>query len=384
MINYGRQYIDSDDVKAVLRVLKSDWLTQGPQIQKFENSLKAYFNSNYCTVLSSGTAALHLAVLTLGWNKEDIVITTPISFLATSNCILYCGATPSFVDIESKYFTIDVEKLEQKIKLFKKREKKIVGIIATDYAGHPCDWKSLRKIADRYGLKLINDNCHALGAQIDNDKGYAIKYADLVTHSYHPVKNITTGEGGSILTNNKYLARSMRSFREHGIERNPLEFDTHSHGPWFYQQKNIGYNYRLSDLHAALGISQLKKINKFTKKRNLISKHYINNLKNLPILFQKKIKNTFSSYHLFIILVFPDCHLKLFKFLRANKIIVNLHYIPIYLHPFFKKKYNPKNFQNSNSYYSRAISLPIFYQLTIKQQNFIISKIKLFYKRNNE
>ena len=174
MINYGRQYIDSDDVKAVLRVLKSDWLTQGPQIQKFENSLKAYFNSNYCTVLSSGTAALHLAVLTLGWNKEDIIITTPISFLATSNCILYCGATPSFVDIESKYFTIDVEKLEQKIKLFKKREKKIVGIIATDYAGHPCDWKSLRKIADRYGLKLINDNCHALGAQIDNDKGYAI------------------------------------------------------------------------------------------------------------------------------------------------------------------------------------------------------------------
>ena len=212
MINYGRQYIDSDDVKAVLRVLKSDWLTQGPQIQKFENSLKAYFNSNYCTVLSSGTAALHLAVLTLGWNKEDIIITTPISFLATSNCILYCGATPSFVDIESKYFTIDVEKLEQKIKLFKKREKKIVGIIATDYAGHPCDWKSLRKIADRYGLKLINDNCHALGAQIDNDKGYATKYADVVTHSYHPVKNITTGEGGSILTNNKYLDKKIKKF----------------------------------------------------------------------------------------------------------------------------------------------------------------------------
>jgi dTDP-4-amino-4,6-dideoxygalactose transaminase len=253
--------------EAVLRVLKSDWLTQGPQIQKFENSLKAYFNSNYCTVLSSGTAALHLAVLTLGWNKEDIIITTPISFLATSNCILYCGATPSFVDIESKYFTIDVEKLEQKIKLFKKREKKIVGIIATDYAGHPCDWKSLRKIADRYGLKLINDNCHALGAQIDNDKGYAIKYADLVTHSYHPVKNITTGEGGSILTNNKYLDKKIKSLRSHGVDQNTKNL-------WFYEMKDLGFNYRISDIQCTLGISQLKKINKFLKRRNEVAKMY--------------------------------------------------------------------------------------------------------------
>jgi dTDP-4-amino-4,6-dideoxygalactose transaminase len=176
----------------------------------------------------------------------------------------------------------------------------------------------------------------------------------------------------------------MRSYRDHGIERNSLKFNGKSHGPWFYQQKKIGYNYRISDLHSALGISQLKKINKFIKKRNILAKYYINNLNNLPILFQKKIKNSFSAYHLFIILVSPKYHLKLFKFLRKNKIIVNLHYIPIYFHPFYKKKFSYKNFSNSNFYYRRAISLPIFYELTTKEQNFIINKIKLFYKRISE
>ena len=380
MINYGRQYIDSDDVKAVLRVLKSDWLTQGPQIQKFENSLKAYFNSNYCTVLSSGTAALHLAVLTLGWNKEDIVITTPISFLATSNCILYCGATPSFVDIESKYFTIDVEKLEQKIKLFKKREKKIVGIIATDYAGHPCDWKSLRKIADRYGLKLINDNCHALGAQIDNDKGYAIKYADLVTHSYHPVKNITTGEGGSILTNNKYLDKKIKSLRSHGVDQNTKNL-------WFYEMKDLGFNYRISDIQCTLGITQLKKINKFLKRRNEVAKMYNKAFSNdMRFKIPDMKKNYTHAYHLYPLQINFDI-LKiskniLFKKMREKKINLQVHYIPTHIQPYYKKNFNFKigDFPIAEKFYNREVSLPIYFSLKDKEIKTVIKYLKKFCK----
>ena len=380
MINYGRQYIDSDDVKAVLRVLKSDWLTQGPQIQKFENSLKAYFNSNYCTVLSSGTAALHLAVLTLGWNKEDIIITTPISFLATSNCILYCGATPSFVDIESKYFTIDVEKLEQKIKLFKKRGKNIVGIIATDYAGHPCDWKSLRKIADRYGLKLINDNCHALGAQIDNDKGYAIKYADLVTHSYHPVKNITTGEGGSILTNNKYLDKKIKSLRSHGVDQNTKNL-------WFYEMKDLGFNYRISDIQCTLGITQLKKINKFLKRRNEVAKMYNKAFSNdMRFKIPDMKKNYTHAYHLYPLQINFDI-LKiskkiLFKKMREKKINLQVHYIPTHIQPYYKKNFNFKigDFPIAEKFYNREVSLPIYFSLKDKEIKTVIKYLKKFCK----
>ena len=380
MINYGRQYIDSDDVKAVLRVLKSDWLTQGPQIQKFENSLKAYFNSNYCTVLSSGTAALHLAVLTLGWNKEDIIITTPISFLATSNCILYCGATPSFVDIESKYFTIDVEKLEQKIKLFKKREKKIVGIIATDYAGHPCDWKSLRKIADRYGLKLINDNCHALGAQIDNDKGYAIKYADLVTHSYHPVKSITTGEGGSILTNNQYLDKKIKSLRSHGVDQNTKNI-------WFYEMKDLGFNYRISDIQCTLGITQLKKINKFLKRRNEVAKMYNKAFSNdMRFKIPDMKKNYTHAYHLYPLQINFDI-LKiskniLFKKMREKKINLQVHYIPTHIQPYYKKNFNFKigDFPIAEKFYNREVSLPIYFSLKDKEIKTVIKYLKKFCK----
>ena len=381
MINYGRQYIDSDDVKAVLRVLKSDWLTQGPQIQKFENSLKAYFNSNYCTVLSSGTAALHLAVLTLGWNKEDIIITTPISFLATSNCILYCGATPSFVDIESKYFTIDVEKLEQKIKLFKKREKKIVGIIATDYAGHPCDWKSLRKIADRYGLKLINDNCHALGAQIDNDKGYAVKYADIVTQSYHPVKNITTGEGGSILTNNKHLDKKIKNLRTHGIDQS-------TRGLWSYEMKDLGFNYRISDIQCALGTSQLKKLNVFLKKREKIAKSYNNHFQKVENFFIPKVKKENKhAYHLYPLRIdfnkFGINKKSLFKYLVIKGVKPQVHYIPIHLQQFYRKKFNFKkgDFPISEKFYNEEVSLPIYFSLKESEIDFIATSITNFFRK---
>ena len=207
MISYGKQSIDKEDIKAIVDVLNSDWLTQGPSVNHFEKSLCDYFGSKYSCVVSNGTAALHLAGLALGWNEDDIIITTPLTFLATVNSIVYCGATPTFVDIDEKTFTIDPNKLEDKIKELESSGKNVKAVIAVDFAGHPCDWKSLRFLANKHDFKLINDNCHAMGAEYFNEKEYATRYADIVTQSYHPVKHITTGEGGSILTNNSDIPK---------------------------------------------------------------------------------------------------------------------------------------------------------------------------------
>ena len=382
IIPYGRQYVDKEDIKSVCKVLNSRFLTSGPKVFFFEKLINKYCQSKFAVCANSATSALHIACMALGVKKGDYVWTSPISFVASANCAVYCGANVDFLDIDLDTFNLSSKKLEEKLKRTKKSKLPKV-VIPVHMGGLSCDMKAINILAKKYKFKILEDASHALGGTYNQKKIGSCEYSDIAVFSFHPVKTITSAEGGVAVTNNKHLAENMRSFREHGIEKNPLKFQGHSDGPWFYQQKEIGYNYRLSDLHAALGISQLKKINKFTKKRNLIAKYYISNLKNLPILFQRKIKNIFSSYHLFIILVSANYHLKLFNFLRASKIIVNLHYIPIYLHPFFRKKYNYRDFPNSNSYYSKAISLPIFYQMTKKQQNYVIKKIKLFYKKNN-
>ena len=273
MISYGKQYIDSKDISAVRKVLLSDWLTQGPLISKFEFELKKYFGAKYCSVVSNGTAALHLAGLALGWKKGDIILTSPISFLATSNCILYSGATPDFIDIDKTNYNIDTNKLEEKLKKIKSSSKKVVAVVATDYAGNPCNWKYLKQLASKYNFILINDNCHAIGATYYNNKSYAVKYADIVTHSYHPVKNITTGEGGAILTNNKEIFEKINTLRSHGIEKKSKEKLSRK-GLWYYEMHELGYNYRITDIQCALGISQLKKINKFIKRKREIAKIY--------------------------------------------------------------------------------------------------------------
>ena len=219
MISYGKQSIFDDDIEAVVEVLKSDFLTQGSKIELFENHLKNKFGGNYCSVVSNGTAALHLGGLVLGWKPGDIILTTPITFLATANCIIYSGATPDFVDINSENYTIDPNYLEDKIRFYRSNGRNVKAVIGVDYAGHPCDWKSLREIANRYDLQLINDNCHAMGAAYDGDKKYAVKHADIVTHSFHPVKHFTTGEGGSIITNDKDIDNKIKILRTHGITR---------------------------------------------------------------------------------------------------------------------------------------------------------------------
>ncbi len=384
MIYYGKQHIDFADIKAVSKVLKSDFLTQGPQVSKFESSLKNFFGSRYCSAVSNGTAALHLAGLALGWKPGNIVLTSSLSFLASSNCVIYTGAKPEFVDIDIFNYNIDVAKLEEKIKILRKKSKKIVAIVATDYAGQPCNWKRLKEIALRYKLTLINDNCHSLGASFNKNKKYAAKYADIVTHSYHPVKNITTGEGGAILTNDKKIDERVKILRSHGVVRDPKLMQS-NHGPWYYEMQKLGFNYRISDIQCALGISQLKKINKFIQKRKKIAKIYDTAFGNdYRFIVPKVEKNYEHSYHLYPLQInfnlLKISKRELFNKMKKKNINLQVHYIPIHLQPYYKKnfKFKSGDFPIVENFYQKEVSLPIYFSLKSNEINKVIKYIKQF------
>jgi UDP-4-amino-4,6-dideoxy-N-acetyl-beta-L-altrosamine transaminase len=374
MINYGKQFIDGEDIKSVIKVLKSNYLTQGPKINEFENHLKKKFGSRHCLTVSSGTAALFMVSKALGWGKGDTIITSPITFLASANCIVNSGAKPDFVDIDEHSFNINVNKLENKLK----KNKKIKAIIAVDYAGHPCDWKSLRYLANKYKIKLINDNCHALGAKYFNDIQYAIKYADIVTHSYHPVKTITTGEGGAILCNDRKLHNDLFKMRSHSMVKKKDNKKL-----WYYEINEAGFNFRITDIQCALGSSQLKKLDMFIKKRRKIASYYNKKLKDeVKIVTPKEKNNINHAYHLYPIQVdFKNTKItkeNLFKKMRNLGINLQVHYIPIHLQPFYKKKFKFKrgDFKIAENFYEREISLPIYPSLTLHEMNKVIRNLR--------
>ena len=382
MINYGRQYINHSDIEAVIKVLKGNWITQGPQIKKFENALKFKFGAKYCTAVSNGTAALHLSGMALGWKKGDIVLTTPISFLATANSILYSGATPDFVDIDNSTYNIDVNKLEDKIIYLNSKSKRIVSVIATDYAGNPSDWDALKYISKKYDLRLVNDNCHSMGASYKNDIKYAIKYADIVTQSYHPVKHITTGEGGAIFTNNKTINQRVLRLRTHGVITGSKLMNS-NHGPWYYEMHELGYNYRITDFQCALGLNQLKSLNKFIKRRREIARIYNSKLDDENIFTTPKVKkNCDHAYHLYPLQInfdrFKFSKKQLFRKLSKKKINLQVHYIPIHLQPFYRKNYGFKfgDFPVAEKFYKNEVSLPIYFSLKNNQVYKIIESLK--------
>lgn len=383
MIPYSRQHLFPKDIKEVVKVLKSKYLTQGPQIEKFEKKLSKKTKSKYAVVANSATSALHLACLALGLKKNDYLWTVPITFIASANCGIYCGAKIDLVDINKDTFNIDVKALEQKLQQAKKKNKLPKILIPVHLGGNPCDLEKINSLAKKYKFKVIEDASHAFGSRYKNSIIGDCRYSDAVVFSFHPVKPITSGEGGAVMSNSYKIYKKIKMLREHGIVREKNLFKNKKQiKPWYFEQQYLGFNYRLSDINAALGSSQVDHLNKFLKKRNNIAQIYYKNLTD-KIEFQKNYPNTVSARHLFIIKVQKKIHEDFFNFLRSNGLFVQLHYIPIYRHPYYKKKFkfDIKKFPNSENYYSTAFSIPIYFSLNKKKQFKIVNLINSFFKK---
>lgn len=380
MINYGKQFIDKKDIKSVVNTIKSKWLTQGPKVEFFEKKLREFLGAKHSIALNSGTAALHLACIAIGLKKKDIILASPITFLSSVNSALYLNAKPIFIDIDPNNYCMDLQKLEIKLKELKKKKLKPKAVIITDYAGQMCDWKRVKLLSKKYNFFSINDNCHSLGSKYYGDKKYAVKYADIVTHSFHPVKVITTGEGGSLSTNDSKIYNKIISLRSHGVIRNnnlKKKF-----GSWFYSMESLGFNYRMPDINAALGISQLAKINKFIKKRQLIAKEYFEGFKNNKNIILPYIENfAVHSFHLFPIQIkFKKLSIskkKLFHELFRKKINLQVHYIPLHLQKYYKKNFRfpKKQLSEAENFYYQTVSLPVFYLLNKREIKKVIKNI---------
>ena len=369
MIPYGRQTIDEDDINAVVDVLKSDYLTTGPKIAEFEQAVASYTGAKYAVAISNGTSALHAACLAAGIGRGDEVITTPLTFAASANCVLYCGGTPVFADVDPYTYNIDPEDIRKKI------TDKTKAIIAVHLAGQPCDMDEIHSIAQEHNLIVIEDGAHALGSVYKGKKVGCL--SDMTTFSFHPVKPITTGEGGMIMTDNGELYKRLVLFRSHGITRDESMM-TRNEGPWFYQQLDLGYNYRITDIQCALGCSQMRKLDKFLKRRRELAERYNNafiECDNIVIPYQ--LPDTQSGWHLYIVQVKNHDRKQVFETLRDKGIGVNVHYIPVYMHPYYQEHgYRDVHCANAEEIYSHIISLPLYPGLTDDQQDYVIDTLK--------
>jgi UDP-4-amino-4,6-dideoxy-N-acetyl-beta-L-altrosamine transaminase len=361
----------------VINVLKSDWITQGPKIKEFEDILCSYTGAKYAVAVSNGTAALHLAALASGINGGDEVITSPITFVASANCILYVGGKPVFCDVEKDTGNIDVNKIEHLI------NKKTKAIVPVHYSGHPVDLEKIKKIAKKYNLLVIEDAAHALGSEYKGDKIGSCKYSDMTILSFHPVKHITTGEGGAILTNNENLYKRLLALRAHGIVKDNFKyFDPEVDGVWYYEMQYLGFNYRITDFQCALGISQMKKLTYFVERRREIADIYrkeLSNIKEIKLPEEKSYAK--SSYHLFPVRFENEkVRKKVFDFLRSKNILVQVHYIPIYWHPYYRELGYKKGIcPVAEDFYKSEISIPMFPSMTNKDVKYVCNTIKEFF-----
>ena len=384
-LKYSTQTISKKDIISVSKVLKSELLTQGPITIKFENKIKHLVGSKYAVAVNSGSSALLLACKSLSLKSGDIFWTVPNSFVATANCGILCGLKIGFIDIDPDTWNISIEKLENNLKIAKKKGKLPKLIITVHLGGLPTDPIKLKKLSKKYKFKIIEDASHSFGGKYHSRKVGCSKWSDITVFSFHPVKIITTGEGGCCTTNQKKYYEKLITLRNNGITREKKNFKSKNLGPWYYEQHSLGYNFRMNDIQSALGISQLKNLKTFLKKRNLIAKIYHDNLKNLPIKFQKIEFFFYSTYHLFIIKLdanYKYLHKKLFNYLRSKNIYVNLHYLPIHLQPFYKKfGFKRNQFPVAEEYSETAISIPIYPNLKRREQTKIINYIIFFFNK---
>ena len=382
MIPYGRQEITQSDVDAVVAVLQSNFLTQGPMVPKFEQAVMSHCSAQHALAVNSATSALHIACLALGLGPGDWLWTSPISFVASANCGLYCGAQIDFVDIDARTYNLCPQALERKLIVAAREGCLPKVVVPVHLCGQPCDMQAIQTLAQRYGFKIIEDASHAIGGKYKGEPIGNCRYSDITVFSFHPVKIITTAEGGIALTNNADLANKMALFRSHGITRDPVKMTHESDGPWYYQQIELGYNYRMTELQAALGFSQMARLEAYVSRRHELARRYDELLANLPVTTPWQHPDGYSGLHLYVIRLqlnkISRSHLQVFESLGEYGIGVNLHYIPIYTQPYFKEMgFQTQDFLQANAYYSEAISLPMFQTLTYVQQDKVLTALEM-------
>ncbi|MFK7893873.1 MAG: UDP-4-amino-4,6-dideoxy-N-acetyl-beta-L-altrosamine transaminase [Granulosicoccus sp.] len=383
-IPYGRQSISDADKAAVQQVLESDWLTQGPTVPQFESALSAYCCSSFCVAVNSATSALHLSCLALGVGAGDEVWTTPNTFVASANCARFCGATVDFVDIDLTTYNLSPDALRNKLSARVRSAGKIPKVlVVVHFAGQPCDMSAISRICENYGIRIVEDASHAIGAQLGDKPIGACEFSDITVFSFHPVKIITCGEGGAVLTNDAVLHERMAQLRTHGIVRPVADHSAVDDRPWVYEQHGLGFNYRMTDIQAALGLSQLSQIDAFTEKRHVLADRYDAELADTPLQLPCRVAGSRSALHLYPVLVnahesessqiIEQRKLELFRYLRCQGIGVNVHYIPVHTQPYYQQfGFRFGDFPNAERYYYRTLSIPMFASLTDSEQSFVI------------
>lgn len=380
MIPYGLQEITQADIDAVVSVLGSDYLTQGPMVPKFEEAVANYCGTTYAFAVNSATSALHIACLALGLGPGDWLWTSPVTFVASANCGMYCGAQVDFVDIDPHTYNMCPQALAHKLEQAAREGRLPKVVVPVHLCGQPCDMQAIRALAQRYGFKILEDASHAIGGRYKGNPIGNCEYSDIAVFSFHPVKIITTAEGGMALTNDAQFAERMALLRSHGITRDPTQMTHEADGPWYYQQIELGYNYRMTELQAALGVSQMARLDQYVARRHQLARRYDELLTKLPVTIPWQHSDSYSGLHLYPIRLQLDkiqkTHRQVFESLREQGIGVNLHYIPVHLQPYYERLgFQPSDFPQSQSYYREAISLPMFQTLSDAEQDQVITAL---------
>ena len=385
MIPYGRQDITQADIDAVISVLQSDFLTQGPMVPRFEQVVADHVGARHALAVNSATSALHIACLALGLGVGDRLWTTPVTFVASANCGLYCGALVDFVDIDPRTYNLCPESLERKLDAAEKQGTLPKVVVAVHLCGQPCDMQAIHALAQRYDFKVIEDASHAIGGKYKDEFIGNGRYSDITVFSFHPVKIITTAEGGMALTNSPELAEKMALLRSHGITRDPQHMTHAADGPWYYQQIELGFNYRMTELQAALGVSQMTRLDEYVARRHQLASRYDRLLSDLPVTLPWQHADSYSGLHLYVIRLQLDksdvSHRQVFEGLREQGIGVNIHYIPVHTQPYYAAMgFKPEDFPVAQHYYREAISIPMYHTMTDAQQDQVVDALRLVLK----
>lgn len=377
MIPYGRQDITADDIDAVVETLRSDFLTQGPVVPRFEKVVADHVGAAHAVAVNSATSALHIACLALGLGPGDWLWTTPITFVASANCALYCGASVDFVDIDPDTYNISVEDLQRKLEAAEREGRLPKIVVPVHLCGQSCDMSAIADLAKRYQFRVVEDASHAIGGKYRNGLVGDCRYSDITIFSFHPVKIVTTAEGGMALTNDEALAAKMALLRSHGITRDPSQMDQEPDGPWYYQQIDLGFNYRMTEMQAALGVSQMDRIEAYVARRHAIVDRYNALLRDVPVVRPVQTEDAYSAYHLYPVRVPAADRQKVFQSLREAGIGVNVHYIPVHLQPYYRALgFQPGDYPVAERYYAEAISLPLYPTMSEAQQDQVVAALK--------